>query len=144
MTDPLLIPRHWLFLIAGAVWTGVGILLWSRAILWSDALTLPVELTLLGTGAIIAAAGYRFGFSAVVRKNVDRIDALPATTNPLSFTGTKGYVMIALMIGIGVLLRSSSLPKVYLSVPYAAMGGVLLRGSVTFYGKFLDAAKRPK
>jgi hypothetical protein len=45
--------------------------------------------------------------------------------------------MIVLMIGLGTALRNSALPKVYLSIPYASMGGVLLLGSLSFYRNFL-------
>jgi len=144
MTERLRISRHWLFLIAGVVWTGVGIFLWSQALLWSAGLTVPAEMIFLGTSVIIAAAGYRFGFSAVVKKNVDRIHALPGRVNPLSFTGKRGYIMIVLMITVGTLLRNSALPKVYLSIPYASMGGVLLLGSVSFYHNFLETARHTK
>jgi hypothetical protein len=137
MTKRFLIPRHWLFLIAGIVWTGVGILLWSRAILWSTALAAPWDMIFTGTSIIIAAAGYRFGFTSVVRRNVERIRSLPVKANPLSFTGARGYMMIVLMIGLGTALRNSALPKVYLSIPYASMGGVLLLGSLSFYRNFL-------
>ena len=140
----MLIPRHWLFLISGVVWTGVGLFLWSRAITWSAGLTLPAGLILLGTGIIIAAAGYRFGFALVVKKNTDRINSLPGRVNPFSFTGRRGYLMIVLMIGIGIVLRNSELPKVYLSIPYASMGGVLLIGSITLYRNFLEGAKHAK
>jgi hypothetical protein len=142
MTKQFLIPRHWLFLIAGVVWTGVGILLWSRAILWSYALAAPWEMILLGSSVIISAAGYRFGFSSVVGKNVGRIRSLPVKASPLSFTGARGYIMIVLMIGIGIVLRNSALPKVYLSLPYASMGGVLLLGSLSFYRNFFETAKQ--
>jgi hypothetical protein len=47
--------------------------------------------------------------------------------------------MIALMMTIGITLRSASIPKYYLSIPYTAMGGILLIGSLKFYRRFLAA-----
>jgi len=133
------ISRHWLFLISGVVWTLVGVMLWSRAILWSAGSTVEGEVIIFGTSIIVAAVGYRFGFSKVVKKNTDRISALPARVNPFSFTGRRGYLMIGIMISMGIVLRNSALPKSYLSIPYASMGGVLLLGSITFYRNFFEA-----
>jgi len=44
------------------------------------------------------------------------------------------------MMTAGISLRSSSLPLYYLSLPYTAMGIVLLTGSAVFYREFLRAA----
>ena len=46
-------------------------------------------------------------------------------------------VMIALMMTIGITLRNSSIPKYYLTIPYFAMGAILLIGSVQFYRQFI-------
>jgi hypothetical protein len=48
--------------------------------------------------------------------------------------------MIGLMVAIGAALRSSPIPKEFLAVPYAAMGGMLLIGSQRFFRQFLAAA----
>lgn len=73
----------------------------------------------------------------VVQKNIDRIELLPERACLFAFTAWHGYIMIALMIMIGFTLRNSALPMYYLSIPYTAMGGTLLIGSLRYYRRFL-------
>ena len=135
------IPRRALLVIAGLVWTAVGFVLCGRAVGWAFAAP-PVEgFSLLIAGVPIAAAGYRFGFSKIVRRNTQRIHALPERPCLFAFTPLHGYFMIALMVTMGITLRNSSLNKVYLILPYVAMGGVLLIGSFGFYKEFLDSRR---
>jgi hypothetical protein len=93
---------------------------------------------------IIAVTGYVFGFSKIVRKNIDRIRQMSARANIFAFTAARGYIMIALMMTIGITLRNSSIPKFYLAVPYVAMGGMLFIGSVTFYRQFIAVHVKDK
>ena len=51
-------------------------------------------------------------------------------------------IMIAFMTIIGITLRSSNLPNYYFSIPYTAMGGVLLIGSARFYREFITISHR--
>jgi hypothetical protein len=78
----------------------------------------------------------------VVQKNLDRIERLPERACLFAFTAWHGYIMIALMIMIGFTLRNSAIPMYYLSIPYTAMGGTLLIGSLRFYRQFLAARTR--
>jgi hypothetical protein len=87
----------------------------------------------------LAVAGYFFFFIKVVQKNIDRISRLPERACLFAFTAWHGYIMIALMMTVGIMLRNASIPKYYLSIPYTAMGGILLIGSLRFYRRFLTA-----
>ena len=89
-----------------------------------------------------AGAGYVFGFSKIVVKNIDRINKMPDRAHMFSFTAARGYLMIALMMTIGITLRNSSIPKYYLTVPYLAMGAILLIGSVQFYRRFIFSYRK--
>jgi hypothetical protein len=131
-------------MFAGLVWVAVGLLLCSRTFAWLSPFTLSTEVLLEGAGILIAAAGYMFGFSAIVQRNIERIHALPDRVCAFAFTAWRGYFMIALMITIGVTLRNSSIPKVYLAVPYTAMGGMLLIGSQVFLRQFLAVTARKR
>jgi hypothetical protein len=133
------IQRHWLFLIAGLAWTLVGFLLCGRAVGWLLALPLGTEMPLISASILIAGTGYYFGFSKVVKKNIARIYALPERAPFYAFTAPRGYILITIMVTTGVTLRNSALPKVYLTIPYLAMGCVLLIGSVRFYREFFRA-----
>ena len=131
------VPRHFLFAIAGALWTLAGVLLCIRATIWLDVFPFRTELALESLSIVFAVLGYTLVFTKVVKKNIDRIDRLPKRACIFAFTAWRGYLMIALMVTIGITLRNTSLPKYYLSIPYAAIGAVLLIGSVRFYRQFL-------
>jgi len=122
----------------------VGAMLCLRAIHWLDLFSFMTELALGAIGIAIATAAHVLVLSKVVRRNIERIRRLPERACVFAFTAWKGYLMIAVMVTIGVLLRSSTMPMYYLSIPYTAMGIVLLIGSAGFYREFLaTAAKGP-
>ena len=133
------VPRHFLYAIAGLLWTLAGGILCVRGALWLGGFQILAIASLEALALVIAAAGYIFFFAGIVRKNIARIGRLPDRACVFAFTAPRGYVMIALMMTAGISLRSSSLPLYYLSLPYTAMGAILLTGSVVFYGEFLGA-----
>jgi hypothetical protein len=139
------VPRRFLYALAGLLWTVAGGLLCVRGAIWLQDLQLPVIASVEAAAIAIAAAGYVFLFSGVVRNNIARIGRLPDRACVFAFTAPRGYIMIAVMMTAGISLRTSSIPHYYLSLPYSAMGGVLLTGSVGFYRKFFGtaAAKQP-
>jgi len=134
------VPRHWLFAIAGVMWTAVGVLLCLRAVVWLAPFTLGTDLLVELASGVLAAIGYIYGFSKVAQKNISRISGLPDSACAFAFAAWEGYVMIGLMATIGIALRSSPIPKYYLSVPYTAMGGMLLIGGVRLFRRFLVIA----
>lgn len=136
------VPRHYLFAIAGVLWTIAGVLLCVRGEIWLEVLPLETEFALETISIGLAVAGYFFFFMNVVQKNIDRIERLPERACLFAFTAWHGYIMIALMIMIGFTLRHSAIPMYYLSIPYTAMGGTLLIGSLRFYRQFLAARTR--
>jgi hypothetical protein len=133
------IPRHYLFALAGVLWTAAGALLCVRGELWLEAFPLGTEFALETISIGLAVAGYFFFFVKVVRKNIDRIGRLPEHACMFAFTAWHGYIMIAVMMTIGITLRNTSIPRYYLSVPYTTMGIILLIGSLRFYRRFLNA-----
>lgn len=135
------VPRHWLFAIAGALWTGVGLLLCVRAIDWLLPLSTVVEVSTELAGVIVAGFAYPAAFAKVVRKGIARINGLSNPVSLFAFTAWKGYLMIGGMISLGILLRGSAIPKYYLSVPYTAMGLSLLAGSVQYFRQFLSSTR---
>ena len=133
-----LLPKDFLYGIAGFVWIVAGTILCTRAIIWLSQLSFTNELYSESIGLSIAGFGYYFGFSKLVRKNISRISQLTEKASAFAFTPLRGYVMIALMITIGITLRNSSFPKYYLAIPYTAMGGCLLFGSVKYFREFFS------
>ncbi len=133
------VPRHWLFVNAAIVWTAVGLLLCGRAVLWLDAFSLTTDVIVEAIGITLAAVAYTYGISKIVDRNIDRIGQLPERACLFAFTPWRGYFMIALMVTLGIMLRTSSIPKYFLSVPYTAMGGALMIGSFRLYRQFRGA-----
>ncbi|MFI5250860.1 MAG: hypothetical protein ACHQQQ_00385 [Bacteroidota bacterium] len=140
ITTPL-VPRRWLFFCSGIVWTCAGLILCGKAIDWLTLLPFNTGLPLESTAILIAGSGYFWGFTKIVQRNVNRINQLPDLAPLHLFIAPRGYIMILIMVSTGITLRNSPLPKVYLTIPYLAMGGVLLIGSVRFYKEFLRSWK---
>jgi len=136
------VPRRWLFLVAGIVWTGVGLMLCTRALIWLSQFDVQVEMLIEGGSLLLAIAAYYFGFSKIVQRNMARLHTLPEQVSIFAFTALRGYIMIILMITLGITLRSSPIPKYYLAVPYTIMGGALLLGSLQFYRQFSMVSSR--
>ena len=138
------VPRRYLFAIAGLLWTLAGGLLCIRGAMWLGGFQFTVIGSVEAASIAVGAAGYIFLFNGIVRKNVTRIGLLPERACVFAFTAWRGYIMIGIMMTAGISLRSSSLPLYYLSLPYTAMGGILLTGSVVFYREFLGAVPAGK
>lgn len=130
------VPKHWLLLVAGLMWSGVGILLITLALTWmaKGFSTLAVLLGLLGI--VISVIANRFMFTRLALKNINRILASNDKACLFSFQAWTGYVIIAVMMTLGITLRNSAIPKVYLATVYIAIGGALLLASFNYYRYF--------
>jgi len=140
------VDRRWLFAIAGVIWTGVGILLLAYAVSWLKPESIPLEIELTIAGIAVAAVFVRFVFHGIVRKNIDRIEAGPKHAHVLAFQGWKSYVVTVFMIGLGVVLRHSALPKTWLAPVYLGIGLALLTTSLLYHRHLLShlfGSRRP-
>ena len=127
--------KKWLHLLAGAMWSGVGIMLTSLAIGWLRPLNWQLTLLLAGAGVFLALIIYRFGFSKLAAKNRQRIENLTEQKICIfAFQEWKSYPLIAFMIALGIALRSSSIPKPYLAIAYIGIGISLFLASLQYYG----------
>ncbi len=136
------LPRPWLMALAGLMWTGVGVMLCRYAFVW---LANPPSWPWAGlglTGILAAAPIYRLGFGKLARRNIERIQQLSDRACLFSFLAWKSYAIVAVMITGGVLLRHSAIPKQYLAIVYAAIGGGLFLSSFVYYGRLYGAARR--
>ena len=138
------VPRHWLFAVAAIIWIAVGCLLCVRAVVWLELFSPGAELLLESIGGIAAFVVYRYGLSKVVGKNIDRIATLPEKACVFAFAAWRSYVLIGLMVSLGITLRSSPIPKFYLAIPYMAMGGALLLGSVRLFRRFIAVVEKKR
>lgn len=127
------VSRYWLMLVAGVLWSGVGVGLCMTACAWFSGLDWPQNGwgVLVGFGTGIGA--YRFGFSRLVRQNLERIATQPVRTCVFAFQAWRGYGLIVLMMALGVALRHSALPRLFLGMIYAAIGTGLTLSSALYY-----------
>ncbi|NPA91827.1 MAG: hypothetical protein GXO55_10340 [Chloroflexi bacterium] len=127
---------HALYVLAGLMWTGVGIMLLWRAGVWLRNMKPTTALLVILVSVLLTALFYSLMFRKTVRKNIARLTGLPERVCVLAFNSAKGYVMIVFMIALGITLRRSSIPRPYLAVVYATMGATLLISSFHFYHHF--------
>ncbi len=136
--------RCWLIFAAGLVWLAVGIGLIAVACFWlyhTAALSLGLVLA-----AVSIAAGlivYSFGFSKIVRKNVDRIGGKPEAACLFGFQGWRSYFLILTMMLLGYALRHLPISKDIAAVIYFTMGSALCLGSLLYFREF-SAQSREK
>jgi uncharacterized membrane protein HdeD (DUF308 family) len=127
------VSKYWLATAAGLMWTAVGLTLCGLAYEWLAVLPLRWSALLGVVGIILALVVYRFAFSKIALKNIDRLRQFPDRVCFFAFQAWKSYLVIAFMVVFGFILRHSTIPKCYLSVPYTAIGGALLLSSFHYY-----------
>lgn len=128
--------RRWLFLAAGLLWGIAGLILWRRAVEWLAAEDTAHALPLLVAGILSGILIARFKFRRLVLKNIKRIRAMPERENIFAFQSARSYVLIVCMMGLGIALRHSSIPRSYLAVLYVGIGTGLLLASLPYYRQF--------
>ena len=126
------VPRQVLLLMAGLLWTGTGIMLDSLSFHWLQVEKLHSALTALLIGFLAALLIHHLGFLRIVDKNLGRILPMEGRRCLFSFMPWKSYLLISLMISLGILLRHSPVPKLYLSVLYTAIGTALILSSIRY------------
>lgn len=137
------VKKFWLQLLAGLMWSGVGVMLVRFAWRWLAEVELSTEVLLLIAGLALAATIYFWGFSKLAGKNIRRIEALP---NPkpclFAFQAWTSYPLVAVMIAMGIYLRLySSFPHQLLAIAYLGLGGSLFGSSLHYYAHLFN--RRP-
>lgn len=136
--------RETLLIIAGVVWTAVGIMLMTWADIWLTADKMSEALILGSLGVVIALISWRFGFLRIVASNIKRIERAPIKVSAFYFQASKSYLVMLLMIALGIALRHSSLPKPWLAVIYLGVGGALFLSSLDYYLHYARLLKASK
>ncbi len=128
------VSKNWLIVTAGLMWSVVGLMLCRLAYHWLATNRwkwfAPLELL----GIVLALIAHQFCFSRIARKNIARLSLLTDKTCIFAFQRWKSYLLIALMITLGIVLRNPAVPKPHLAVLYTMIGGALLLGSLQYYG----------
>ena len=132
------VTNNLLVFVAGIVWTLVGIMLLYLAFSWLSALPRPVAHLDEMAGLVSALLIHHFGFLRIAGKNLDRIRAMPGKRCLFAFIPWKSYLIIAVMVTMGAMLRHSSIPRQYLAVLYISIGLALVLSSVRYLRTFIQ------
>jgi energy-converting hydrogenase Eha subunit C len=126
------VSKSTLLFVAGMLWVMVGIMLNSMAWSWLRAERLGNALPAVAVGFVDSLIIHHFGFLRIVNRNLDRIVPMEGKRCVFSFMPWKSYALVTVMITLGVLLRHSPIPKLYLAVLYIAIGMALILSSVRY------------
>lgn len=136
MTRILPVQRRWLLAISGFLWTAVGVMLVTYAVMWLAPVEWHLEIASGAAGLGLAVIAARFMFRGIAAKNIDRIHRGPGRASILAFQPWKSYLIMVSMMGLGIVLRHSAVPKPALAVVYAAIGGALMLASGLYHRSF--------
>ncbi|HKI49267.1 MAG TPA: hypothetical protein VKA69_08065 [Desulfobacteria bacterium] len=121
-----------LLFLAGFMWFGVGTMLLFLSFSWLKAFQVHGSFLYCAIGVGVALLVHHFGFLKIVDKNLGRILPMEGTRCVFSFMTWKSYIIVAVMIAMGTLLRHSPIPKPYLSTLYIGIGLALILSSVRY------------
>jgi ABC-type nickel/cobalt efflux system permease component RcnA len=138
------VTKNILVFLAGIVWTLVGIMLICMAFSWLSGVPRPVAHLYEVAGLFSALLIHHFGFLKIAGKNLDRIRAMPGKQCLFAFIPWKSYLIIAVMVTMGAMLRHSAIPRQYLAVLYFSIGLALVLSSVRYLRTFFQHAQRYK
>ena len=127
------VDKHYLILLSGLMWVGVGILLNSFAYRWLKVYDGSYTWLIISLGIGIGSFKHFFVLSRFAQKNINRIEANGEKQWLFAFITLKSLLMIVLMMGTGIALRHSPIPKQYLSVLYIAIGCALTLSSIKYF-----------
>ena len=126
------VDKRVLLFLAGFMWLGVGTMLLVLSYSWLNAFQVHGSYTFEAIGVAAALIIHHFGFLKIVDKNLGRILPMEGKRCVFSFLSWKSYILVAIMIAMGVLLRHSPIPKPYLSMLYTGIGLALVLSSIRY------------
>jgi hypothetical protein len=137
------IQTKYFILIAGVAWSVVGILLCRLALLWLSTSDTFVATGLALSGIFLSLLIHHLGFLKIADRNIERIRSMKDRACIFGFQPWKSYIIIVIMIGMGITLRHSSLPRPYLSIIYMGFGGAMIMSSLKYYWAFFKNTTNP-
>jgi hypothetical protein len=130
------VPNYVLLLLAATAWIGVGLMLLLLAFLWLAAFSASKAFLLAIPGMLAALLVHHFGFLRIVDRNLQRILFVSDKKCLFAFIPWKSYLVIAVMVILGTVLRHSAIPKSYLAILYICIGSALILSSVRYLRVF--------
>ena len=126
--------RKWLIVISGMMWSGVGIFLNILAFSWLKSFNNIQLFATIMIGLLAGLIVARFGFGYIANKNLSRIFAYPKEVCVFAFQEWKSYLLIAVMMSMGIYLRTMGIVPKYLLAPiYIGIGTALFLASFIYY-----------
>ena len=132
--------RPVLLLLAGGMWSVVGVVLVHLAWTWlADLDREQVVWRIAGAGAASMVIAW-FGFLRIVDRNLGRLPTRGKRCL-FGFISWKSYLIIVVMVAMGIGLRHSAIPKPWLAMVYIAIGGALALSSLRYWRALLAPAR---
>ncbi len=127
-----------LILLSGILWSLAGIMLISIFLRWIHLLTNKQLIWALSIGIPIGIIkGWLF--NKLSKKNIHRIRLLPDKVEWWKFQKISSYILIVLMMGTGITLRTTGLvEKKYLAPVYLGIGLALFISSIAYYTSYIQ------
>ncbi len=98
----------------------------------------------IAAGVVLGFLIHRFGFSRIADKNLARILPFDEKKCVFSFISWKSYLIIAVMIALGQVLRRSPIPKPHLAILYTGIGSGLILSSIRYTRAFARELQKQK
>ncbi len=130
--------KHNLILLSGILWSMAGVMLIVIFLRWIHLLT---NKQLIWALAIGIPLGILKGllFNKLSKKNIHRIRLLPDKVHWWKFQKLSSYILIVLMMGTGITLRTTGIiEKKYLAPVYLGIGLALFISSIVYYVKYFQ------
>ena len=135
------VKRENLLLISGLMWSGVGLLLNFFALIWMHSFNISTMAAIVTAGISAGLMISFLGFNKIADKNIRRILTYENRVCVFAFQEWKSYLLIAVMMSMGIFLRSSRfVPRPYLASMYIGIGLALLISSIRYYRLFINSS----
>ena len=131
------VSRKILMLISGIMWLCVGLMLMNYAYSWLVVEQRSTIITFAGAGIALTMITHHFGFLKVADKNLKRILLMEEKVSIFSFITWKSYILVIFMIALGIILRTSAIPKPWLAIVYIGIGMGLFLSSIRYLRYFI-------
>ncbi len=129
------VSRRTLSLTAALLWSLAGTVLISRAVIWlrgAGYLGIAIGVASVGVGLL---KGW-FVFAKIARRNIARLAALSPHKPKIcifAFQAAQSYLIVIAMVTLGILLRHSPIPRIWLAAIYLAIGSALITASSAYW-----------
>ena len=133
------VSKSFLLFLAGFIWIAVGIMLTLFATRWLIAYGKSLALLYAAVGLGLSLVIHHYGFLRIVDKNLGRISKMEGKRCAFSFITWRSYIIVAMMITMGIMLRHSAIPKQYLSILYIGIGMALILSSIRYFRNLSSA-----